>query len=121
MPLMLCPECQKKVSTYADACPKCGYPIDDDDVKTQEPARKESAGPGGVELVTIQQTSKAIKGNLLFAALCFWGGMFTLFGTAPAASVDGADMTVPVTALLVMVFGAVWWFITRIRKWWHHS
>lgn len=27
MPLIKCPECGKDVSTYADACPHCGFPI----------------------------------------------------------------------------------------------
>ena len=27
MALIICPECGKEVSTAADSCPHCGYPI----------------------------------------------------------------------------------------------
>ncbi|MFM8223157.1 MAG: zinc ribbon domain-containing protein, partial [Planctomycetaceae bacterium] len=27
MPLVNCPECSRQVSTAADACPQCGYPM----------------------------------------------------------------------------------------------
>lgn len=27
MAIVICPECNKKVSQYADACPNCGFPI----------------------------------------------------------------------------------------------
>lgn len=27
MSLIICPECKKQVSEYADTCPNCGYPI----------------------------------------------------------------------------------------------
>lgn len=27
MPLIVCPDCSHKVSTSANACPNCGYPI----------------------------------------------------------------------------------------------
>jgi hypothetical protein len=42
MPLIDCPECKKPVSTAAQACPNCGYPVADK--LAQQPAPG-SAGP----------------------------------------------------------------------------
>ena len=43
MPLIQCPECKKPVSTAAQACPNCGYPVADK--LTQQPATG-AAGSG---------------------------------------------------------------------------
>ena len=37
MALIKCPECEKEISTYAETCPHCGYPI-----KKNEPAKEKA-------------------------------------------------------------------------------
>ena len=36
MALIRCPECQREISSYCDACPHCGYPIRNDPINRGE-------------------------------------------------------------------------------------
>lgn len=36
MSLIKCPECNKEISSAAKACPHCGYPINNNDIKTND-------------------------------------------------------------------------------------
>ena len=47
MALIQCPECNKQVSSFAKACPECGYPISNDKLesKNKVPVQNKKAKP----------------------------------------------------------------------------
>ena len=99
MALIQCPECSNTVSNTAAACPHCGAPV---------------APP----IATIQETSKRLKVHIFVAALFGWvGGVWLIVAwNTSAVSADSIGV-----ALLLLVVGALWYFVTKIRIWWHHK
>ena len=58
MALLECSECGRQVSSRAEQCPGCGYPI--------------AAKPdivGGRQIRTVEKTAKRFKGQILLATL----------------------------------------------------
>ena len=53
MVLLKCPECKKKVSESASACPKCGFTLTKEFVNKELKARKAGAGTGALVLFAI--------------------------------------------------------------------
>ena len=109
MALIQCPECSNTVSNTAAACPHCGAPI------ALAAAERVAIG---TPLATIQETSKRLKVHILFAALFWWVGVIWVIvamnsGEAPSASTG--------IAFLLLFVGAIWYFTTKIRIWWHHK
>jgi len=82
MPLIECPDCNSDVSSHAESCPKCGYPIaskieeDEEEITYAQPERKQ--GGGGLFLASICVGILGIflwplllvAGLLLLAAVC---------------------------------------------------
>ena len=68
--------------------------------------------------MTVQETSKRLKGHILVSALLFWGGIIWLFSAGSAGS-GNADMGV--VAALSMFGGLVLYIVTKVRIWWHHK
>ena len=106
--LINCEECGASVSDKAHHCIKCGAPV---------AIAKESIA-AGAELSTVQETSKKLKLNTLFASILFWGGIISVFNTASPLEV-GSDP--PILATLSIMVGAIWYIVTKFRVWWHHK
>jgi len=108
MAMIGCPECGRKVSNKAVNCPGCGVGI------TGAP---ESRG-AGVQLLTIQETSKKFKLHSLLATIMIIIGIIGVYG-----SIDTAGGNAPPSSWFgLMVFvGLLWLGVTRFRVWWHHK
>ncbi len=106
MAMINCPECKKRVSDTATACPHCGAPITG--------AREGTAA--GAPLTTVQETSKKFKLQILLAALAFWGGLVFLF-----QGNDTAEGAANIWPMIAMLFGLIWYIATKFRVWWHHK
>ena len=102
MALIACPDCSREVSDKAPSCPHCGTPI----------ASAQEHQQVGVPLMTVQETSKRLKGHILIAAVLFWGGILWMF--------TGGTEAAPLATLSITA-GFFWWVATRFRIWWHHK
>jgi proline racemase len=115
MPLMNCPECNQQVSGRAKACPKCAYPINPS-VRPATPGAPLAASAAVARVQTVEQTSKALKGQVLASVLLVMAGTFMTCASA-AAEAPGFGAA----AGLLAFAGVVWFIVTRIRIWWHHE
>ncbi len=104
--LIQCGGCGHDVSRNAQACPRCGEPI---------AAQAESAG-SGVQLNTIQETSKKLKLHTLLAVGMMMMG-FIWFMVAAQAPESGT-LIIP---MLLIPAGFFWYIVNRFRIWWHHK
>ena len=113
MALIKCSECGRPVSDKAESCLQCGAPID-------SALETEAAG---IELRTIQQTSKRLKTHILISAVLFWGGLVWMIVVMRSASSGGVPPSRVVTmlAILMMLAGLIWYAVTKLRVWWHHK
>lgn len=102
MALIECPDCKKSVSDRAPACPQCGAPI----------ATSAEQRSIGTPVVTIQGTSKRLKGQLLLAVALGVAGIFMFYGGDRDSSGFG---------LILLLVGSIWGLIARLRIWWHHE
>jgi zinc-ribbon domain len=98
--LTSCTECNRQISDKAATCPSCGAPVGGLTYNLP-PILSADFKP-----VTIERTSKAIKGRQLLAAAVFWIGVISLFGGAGAI---GGWM---------IALGAIYWLYLRIARWW---
>lgn len=105
MALINCPDCSNQVSTSAVSRPKCGAPI----------AEAKQSKAAGVELTTVQETSKKFKTHIIIASLMFWGGFFAIFEAGGDPTRDAGN------APIVAAVGTVWYIVTKLRIWWHHK
>jgi uncharacterized membrane protein YvbJ len=99
MALITCPDCSAKVSDQAPACLQCGAPI----------AYAKDTAVTGVQLTTVQETSKRLKIHILISALLFWSGIILVFSEHFRF------------AGLPIFVGFIWYVITKTRIWWHHK
>ena len=98
MALIKCPECgYQVVSTEATSCRNCGAPIASKGISTP--------------LATAQRTSKPLKAQEWLSAILSIVG-FLLLAFSDYNSRIGGSM---------LLMGAGWLVITRIRIWWHHD
>jgi len=112
MALIACPECSHQVSTKAASCPNCGAPI---------MGAKETVATGA-HLVTTQTTSKSLKTEIMLSSVVFWSGIVWAFSSNAAH--DSSSVGVSLSGLsptLMIVFGLIWYLVTKIRIWWHHE
>ena len=93
MSLIDCPECNNEISSLATNCPNCGAPIN---------SKKEK------EVITVQQTSKKLKAQQVYAALVFALGLFIMFGDVA-------------TGAIVSIGGFIWYAIVGVQTWWEHG
>lgn len=105
MALIECPDCQKKVSDRAPACPNCGAPI--------------ATANAGTSVQTVEQTAKRFKLHSLLASSIFAIGMFMMIVSSQSST--RTDDTWPALWLTTMLIGMSWYIINRIRMWWHHK
>lgn len=108
MSLIECPECSRKVSDKAKACPDCAYPI----TQTWEEENEEEND----EVQTIEKTSKALKIKIVQATCMFFGGWIVVFFGAVNDSTFWE-----IAGGLTIVFGIARYFSTRFEIWWHHD
>ena len=109
MALIQCPECSNTVSNTAAACPHCGAPI------ALAAAERVAIG---TPVSTVQETSKRLKVHILYSALFWWVGVVWVIVAMNAA--EGPSASAAVGFLLLFV-GAIWYFATKFRIWWHHK
>jgi Flp pilus assembly protein TadB len=100
MALIDCPDCEKKISDLAPACPFCGRPMRAEAIPSSQPTR---------QAVMIEATGKKWKARqlvCLFIMLsCF---VFGLFGA-------------PMMALVVFLAGAAGLVWATVGAWWEHG
>ena len=106
MALIKCPECSKDVSDKAPTCPNCGAPIAAASVDKQV----------GINVTTVQETSKRLKAQMLLASLSLAVGIVWAILAANAS--EPTSLAFPTS---LFVGGLVWYAITRFRIWWHHE
>lgn len=104
MALISCPECNKDVSDAAHSCPNCGVGI----------ASVREAKAAGASLTTVQETSKKLKLHTLISVLAIIIGVVWLIATPQGEAYSGF-------AILIIAGGLFWYFVTRLRIWWHHK
>lgn len=102
--LINCSECGKEISSKAETCIGCGAPVTD-----------ESTGSGVAKLTTTQGTSKSLKLQMALSVAAMAVGFVMIY----AAYDLGHESFGP--GAILMLAGFLWYFVTRIRTWWHHS
>ena len=105
MALINCPDCKKEVSSMAISCPNCGMAIVD--------AKEMKAI--GTQAITIQETSKKMKAQIMLAWICIIVGLVWIYNT-PRNQFDVG----PWPGLLITL-GLFWYIFTKFRIWWHHK
>jgi hypothetical protein len=108
MALINCPECSKEVSDSAPSCPNCGVAI----------ASKAESKAAGASLTTVQETSKKLKLHTLGSVFAIIVGVAWLVRQMNSGEGGGEPGAVPI---LLIVGGLGWYFVTRLRIWWHHK
>lgn len=108
MALIKCPECGTEVSSLAESCPKCAYPIASGG-STQTQAH-------GGKIQTIERTSKRYKAQLL------WGWFFEIVGII-LMIVGGFKNIMGIFWFGVSIFciALLWLIVVRFQIWWHHG
>ncbi len=94
MALIKCPECGTEVSDKAKTCPKCAYPIADDNTEQ--------------EVQTVEMTGKKYKAQVPIA----W--LLIIIGSILAC-------TGSMWGVWTAVIGLVWLIIVKSLIWWHHE
>lgn len=95
MALVKCPECDKEISSIAEACPHCGRPM-----KTGHR--------------TVEQTSKRLKLQKPLSVLIAIIGLLLVL-----TDLDGSQMGG--VGILLMFIGLIWFFVVAIMVWWKHG
>jgi hypothetical protein len=108
MTLIACPECAREISDQAATCPGCGLSI-----ASQASARSNSTPK---RPVTIEETGKKYKKQMLLSAAMMCAGVVWAVGSANTPGPGGS--AVPV---LLIFFGLVWFIVARIAAWWNHG
>ena len=101
--IVQCPDCGKSVSDQAPACPGCGCPIASS-VSTEN------------NLVTVQETGKSLKLNIILSSLIFWAAAVWFIGFSLSGKQNGI-----IFSAIAMLVGLTWYIITRFQIWWHHK
>ena len=105
MALINCPDCNKEISDKAPTCPGCGAPIVKD---------TESKGSGVDHLVTVQETSKALKAQQAIGVAVLALGMVVMFAGEKGGDAAQLGMFITLAGLILVI-------VTRTRIWWHHK
>lgn len=106
-----CPECGKEISSRANVCPNCGYPICED-------FGNAAGGNQRVEVMekvpVVEATPKSCKVLKLISALMMLGGLGGC--VANIGDLDRWGFCIG-----VMVVGLVIYFIVGLYVWWNHG
>jgi hypothetical protein len=102
MSMIKCPECSRKVSDKAAACPNCAYPI----AQTTEQPEK---------VQTIEKTSKQLKKQIIWAYGMVIVGIFLAWR-------GGNTWLLSTTVGILSAFvGVLWLLRIKFLIWWHHE
>ena len=108
MSLIKCLECGHQISSNAESCPKCGYPI----------AGGGSTQAHGGKIQTIEQTSKKYKLQQLLSSLLVIGSVIAMIvgfsGNEPSSGAVSFG-------ILGLIVGLIWFIVVRFLTWWHHA
>lgn len=113
MALIACRECGSQISDQAASCPHCGCPV----------KKGQAVAAVGDRLTTVQQTSKALKIDILWGYGLMFAGILMSILTTVWLDVNGEawSLGAMLYGIVVVLIGACWMIITRIRIWWHHQ
>lgn len=108
MALIKCPECGSSVSSVAEACPRCAYPLSGGGTTQAH----------GGRVQTVEKTAKSYKLEQLLAALvtivCF---IMTVQGCRHG--LEGKEP--PSLPILGLLAGVVWSVAVKFKIWWNHG
>lgn len=107
MALIECPECGRKVSDQAVACPSCAFPIT---AATDNPA----------DAQTIEKTSKHHKGMQLVGVLISSLGVVSIVTGVTSTSLGDPQGWIGL-GFLLFVAGFVVLLVGQVGAWWHHG
>ena len=108
MALIKCPECGAQVSSSAESCPKCAYPI----------AGGGSTQAHGRKIQTVEQTSKRYKLQQLLSTLLIIGSVVVMIA---GSSGNEPNSGAAAFGLLGLLVGLIWFITVRFMTWWHHA
>lgn len=125
--LMACPSCQGSVSVYANACPHCGHPFQEQPTPTHTVVRERSQ-----KKVLTEQTGKSYKLGMII------GGLLMLpFGVLGALLISPSnkiivnkihDMGINADGMTLLwisiggfLLGLFIFMAARISGWWEHG
>lgn len=103
MGLITCPDCGRRVSDAATACPACGYPVGGSSVTY-------------AKVQTVEQTGKKFKAVSAIAVVAIFVGLFLCMQNCGTGTQE-----LPVAGLGLMLAGLLVYIVNRINIWWHHE
>jgi len=103
MALIKCPECECQISSNAECCPKCGYPI----------AGGGSTQAHGGKIQTVEQTSKKYKLQQLLSSLLIIVSLIVM--------IVGSSLGAATFSMFGLIAGSIWFIMVCFLTWWHHS
>ncbi len=106
MALIKCPECTAQVSSSAESCPKCAYPI--------AGGKTTQAHSGKIQ--TVEQTSKRYKSQQLLSLLLIIGSLIVMYVGASAGLSAAFSF-----GFIGLLAGLIWFTVVRFNTWWHHG
>lgn len=106
MHLVPCPECGRRVSSMAAACPSCGHPT------------MGGMTAQGHRVKTIEKTGKRFKFQ---QAVCLLGMIASCAAMIWGAADTAAHLTYLLLGIVGMFFTVCWWILIRLWIWWHHA
>ena len=109
MAMVKCPDCGKMVSEMANACPGCGRPMN------RGTTTVKASGT-----VTIQKTSKMIKGCGCMSVLIMLLAICVAVAEHAQASISGSETSYSISTILLGI-GICGFIVSRIAKWWKHD
>jgi uncharacterized membrane protein YvbJ len=96
MALIKCKECGNEISEWAETCPKCGAPI----------ALLRASRAAGVQLRTIQETSKKFKLQILISVSLILIGLIGVIWSFSGGS-EGVTSFIPTFLTIIGFVGIV--------------
>jgi uncharacterized membrane protein YvbJ len=97
MALISCIECGKKISSSAKVCPECGNPM-------------------GLSQLTIEKTSKEIKGKVALAV-----GVMILSAIIAAYFGFCGNYTLAIVFGVIYLISLIRLIVLGAKRWWHHG
>jgi len=110
MPLIPCKECANTVSSFALACPRCGYPVATDPLSPAFASRVQ----------TIEQTGKKYKLGMMLSYLPIIVGIAAFLGTIMIGRSNPSTAGLVISGVLFFG-GVITHFVFRGLAWWHHG